>query len=224
MTLRPSTDLGEYGTRRRRSVDRRGNTQGIFRFCLHWPRPDVRSTIGLADLEGLLRHLPFRSQGTRRIEPRGAGPRQSRRATAPFGKRCCASCAAARCRRRAGRGLTPPPTNALVKDIETERDHLAEVKPNPGRAHAPSPQPGRIRQRRSRSAGDRHRRCGAAAGGRHRLRLRQHRRRAERIALVAGALPRGGRQDQPRWPWAIPRCRRPIRPMTFRMGSLRSIG
>ena len=42
-------------------------------------RRAIRSKHGLADLENLLRHLPFRSQGTRGIEPGRPGPRQSRR-------------------------------------------------------------------------------------------------------------------------------------------------
>ena len=132
-----------------------------------------------------------------RTEPASRWTSPISRTMAPSGRSCCASCATARCRRPACRGPTPATYEALVK---YHRDRTRS--PGGGQAqsrtpHAPSPQPDRIRQRHSRFAGARDRRCGAAAGRRHRLRLRQHRRRADRIAGVAGTLSFGGRQDQP---------------------------
>ncbi len=53
-----------------------------------------------------------------------------------------------------------------------------------------------VRQRHPRSAGPRRRRLRAAAAGRLGLRLRQHLRRARRVAVAAGAVPLGGREDQ----------------------------
>ena len=100
----------------------------------------------------------------------------------------------ARCRRRACRGRTRP-RQASSSWLGDRLDRAAAASPS--RAARPaSPEPRGVRQRRPRPAGARRRRRGAAAARRLELRLRQHRRRAGRVAVAAGALPRRRPADQ----------------------------
>ncbi len=79
---------------------------------------------------------------------------------------------------------------ALIASLETSLDQRCGGAAEPGPAAAASAQPRRVRERDPGSAGAR-RRCGlAAAARRFGLRLRQHLRRARRVAVAAGALSR----------------------------------
>ena len=111
----------------------------------------------------------------------------------------------------------------LIKSITGERDRVADVRPTPGR-----PTLHRLNRAEYGNAvrdllALERRRVGTAAARRQRLWLRQHRRRADRIAGVAGALSFGGRQDQPAGRGRRQDACRPIRPIPFRTGSSRTI-
>ena len=81
---------------------------------------------------------------------------------------------------------------SLTRDARSRGGGAAQSRP----ADAASPEPRRVRQRHPRSAGARRRCRGAAAARRFGVRLRQHRRRARRVAVAAGALSVGGGKDQ----------------------------
>ena len=99
-----------------------------------------------------------------------------------------------------------PPASARRPDEATYHasDRLADVDARSRRggtsqsraSHAAADESRGVRERHPRSAGARHRRGGAAAAGRFGVRLRQHRRRARRVAVAPGALPVGRGKDQ----------------------------
>ena len=80
--------------------------------------------------------------------------------------------------------------------LEDELDRAAAAHAESRAAAAAPAEPRGVHQRHPRSAGARRRRRVAAAARRLGLRLRQHLRRARRVAVAAGALPGGGREDQ----------------------------
>ena len=85
--------------------------------------------------------------------------------------------------------------------LEAALDRLAARRARSRHAGAASSEPRRVRERHPRSAGARRRRQRAAAAGRFGGRLRQHRRRARRLAGADRGLRRGGREDQPARRW-----------------------
>ena len=85
-----------------------------------------------------------------------------------------------------------------LRRLDRERDRSRRGGQPESRTRAAAPhEPRRVRERDPRSAGARRRLLYPAAGRRLEPRLRQHRRRARRVAVAARALRRGGREDQP---------------------------
>ena len=85
-----------------------------------------------------------------------------------------------------------------VRRLDRDRHRSRRGGQPQSRARAAAPhEPRRVRERDPRSAGARRRFLDPAAGRRLEPRLRQHRRRARRVAVAARALRGGGRQDQP---------------------------
>ena len=86
---------------------------------------------------------------------------------------------------------------AAIASLETALDRHAAAAPDPGALRdVQAAQPHRISQRGQGPAGPRRRCRGSAAERFVELRVRQHHRR-ESLAHVAGAVRRGGREDQP---------------------------
>ena len=86
--------------------------------------------------------------------------------------------------------------HTLTAFLESELDRAASRASASGPAAAAPAESRRIRERHPRSARARRRRRVAAAARRFGVRLRQRRRRARRLAVAAGALSVGGRDDQ----------------------------
>ena len=121
----------------------------------------------------------------------------TRRRTPRCGRRWSASCAPGRCRLSAS-GVPIDATYQHVIGVAGDRARSRRGRPPESRPAAhPPPEPHRVRQRHPGSARARHRRRDVAPARRRFLvRLRQHRRRAGRVAAAAGALPRRRRSHQ----------------------------
>ncbi len=90
----------------------------------------------------------------------------------------------------------PAAQTALLTYLESALDREAAARPNPGRAAPHRLNRAEYAERHPRSAGARRRHRHAAAARRLGRRLRQHRRRAGRVARAARALSLGGGEDQ----------------------------
>ena len=115
------------------------------------------------------------------------------------GRRWCASCAPARCRRPGARGPIRRPTTRSASWLETALDRAAATQPDPGRTETfhrlnRAEYPNAIRDLLALDVD-----VSRAAAGRRcrRAGLRQHRRRAVGLAGAARALHVGGAEDQP---------------------------
>ena len=95
------------------------------------PLPPRLTNNGLANLEDILRHLPFRSQGAGRTESRDAGPRQPRRERRHLGKGVAQ---AAQPRDAAGRGAA-----ARRRHLQRARRRLSKASAIAWRRSNPIP-------------------------------------------------------------------------------------
>ena len=128
------------------------------------------------------------------LELDGLDLAQAARARRRLGEGRAARCARASCRRRAS-AVPSPQALAGVRRLASKTVSIAMPArvPNAGRPMLHRLEPRGIQERHPRPAGARRGRRVAAAARRFGLRLRQHLRRARRVALAAGALSRGGR-------------------------------
>ena len=106
--------------------------------------------------------------------------------------------------------------HALIASLETSLDQAAEARAESRPSAAPSAQSRGVQERDPGSAGARRRRGDTAAAGRFGVRLRQHLRRARRVAVAAGAISHSGRHRSARSPLAIARCGPAATPIAFR--------
>ena len=158
----------------------------------------------------VLRQLPQRPAEDRRADARERRSVRRRAQRASASRRSCGSCAAARCRPRAGRARTRRRWTRSSPRSRRALDRAAAAQPNPGRVASRRLNRAEyvnaihdllaLEVDRRRAAAERH-------GG---LRLRQQRRRPVDHAGADVALHVGGDQDQPPGGGAAPT----IRPMT----------
>ncbi len=112
------------------------------------------------------------------------------------GRRSCANCGRAPCRRVGAPRPDAATSDALASWLETTLDHAAAANPDPGRPALHRLNRAEYSNAIRDSAGDRRGRVCAAAAGRFEQRLRQQRGRARRLARAAGALSRRRAQDR----------------------------
>ena len=96
-----------------------------------------------------------------------------------------------------GRRATHQGRSATPRAVDQDRPVSASTpaNPDPGRRHAAAAQPRRVSQHDPRPDGLRLQHRRGVSARRHRLRLRQHRRRADRFAAAVGKVHASGRGD-----------------------------
>ena len=144
----------------------------------------------------VLRQLPQPTHEDRRPRARCAGPDADRRTRRSVGK--------GRAQASHGRDASGRTSATGQGDLRTGRDvarggprSRRRRPPEPGPAHTPSSQSRRVPQRHPRPARARDRSRRPAARRQRSLWVRQQRRRVVVVALLDGAIPGSGSEDQP---------------------------
>ena len=145
----------------------------------------------------VLRHLPQPADEDRRARARRAGPGGVARPRRQCGKRSCASCGPARCRRPDGRGPTRRSSTASRRGSSRTSTAAALEHPNPGR-----PTLHRLNRVEYRNAirdllALEIDPASLLPADNAALRVRQQRRCAVVVAGAAGTIPGGGGENQP---------------------------